>query len=230
VGSAPDASGVPKGGGGRLKELSRFLRLERVRQDSEHEVPAALSRFSSLEEASADASRASHPAPSLERFGSEPAELELGTPDSSEPFIRCPHCGADSVRQALACRQCERRLDSEEVRAFNLRLWAKLMADRERESQELRERQALRQAAAEEVSVEEMAAREHARRALATPLGRSSLGGWGQASGGSRTWTRLGVLALGLPLLFVVLRRGASAAAFLVALGALLALALWKRR
>jgi hypothetical protein len=215
-----------------LKQPSRFLRLERVRKDSEHEVPAALSRFSSLEEASSDTSGSPHTAPSLERFAPESAELELERPDSSEPFIRCPHCGADSVRHAAVCRQCEQRLDSDEVRAFNLRLWAAMTAARDLEAQQLRERQALRQGPPlEVVSVEEMATREHARRAPATPPAWASISRWGQSPGGaSRGWMLSAALILGLPFFLGLFRRGASGAAFLLALGVVAMLAAWVRR
>jgi hypothetical protein len=233
MGGTKDTPGFPKGGRAGVKQLSRFLRLERVRKDSQHEVPAPLSRFSTLEEARSEVSTATHCAPGLERFTPESAELELEAPDNSEPFIRCPHCGADSVRHAAVCRQCERRLDSEEVQAFNVRLWATMTAARDVEARELREREALRLSppSVNELSVEEMVAREHARRALETPSAWASMSRWGQSSGGvSRGWTFLAVSVLGLPLFLGLLRRGVSGAAFLVAVGVLAMLATWKRR
>jgi hypothetical protein len=216
-----------------LKQLSRFLRLERVRKDTEHEVPAALSRFATLEEERSNATVPARCAAGLERFSLEPAELELERPDTSEPFIRCPRCGADSVRHAAVCRQCEGRLDSDEVRDFNLRLWAAMSAARERETQELREREVLRRGQAvdevsEEATAEALASGEHARRALQAPRLRAPVG---QAPGGaSRAWALLAALGLGVPLLFVFARWGASGAAFLVVVGILAVLAAWRWR
>jgi hypothetical protein len=217
-----------------MKQLDRFLRLERVRQDSEPELPAAPSRFSTLEEAPATGSAAAHVRPSLERFAPESApapELELELPDKAEPFVRCAHCGADSARHAAVCGQCEARLDTDEVRAFNVRLWTEMTAAREREAQDLREREALRRgstrgptAASDEVSAAELAAREQARRTLEMPFGRDSSSGWGRLSGvGPRVLPPLVAAALSLPVLFAFFRRGGVPggwAAFLVALGA----------
>jgi hypothetical protein len=221
-----------------MKQLSRFLRLERVRADSAQELPAAPSRFSTLEEARAGGLAAPHSSPSLERFAPErpPApELELELPDAAEPFVRCAHCGADSVRHATVCRQCEARLDTDEVRAFNTHLWAEMTVAREREAQELREREALRRGAAgtDEASLAELAAREQARRALERSPGWTSFGGWGQPSGvGARLLPLFIACALGLPLLLAFFRRSVAGgwAAFLVALGgfALFAVRRWR--
>ena len=226
-----------------MRPLGRFLRLERVRRDSEHELPAAPSRFSTLDEARVSGSAAPHGGPSLERSFPAPAsapELELERPDAAEPFVRCAHCGADSVRHATVCRQCEARLDTDEVRAFNVRLWAEITAAREREAQELRELEASRRratagttAVSDDVSGAELAAREQARRALETPSGWASSGHWGQPSGvGSRIFPLLVAVALGLPVLFAFFRRGVAGgwAAFLVALGAFALLAVWRWR
>jgi hypothetical protein len=222
-----------------VRQLGRFLRLERVRRDSEHEVPAAPSRFSTLEEAHVVGPAVPHPSAGLERFAPEPVpalELELERPDTAEPFVRCPHCGADSVRHATVCRQCEARLDTDEVLAFNLQLWAEMTAAREQEVQELREREALRRGPTptgvsdwDEASMAELAAREQARRTLEMP----SAGGWGQASSaGSRALPLLVGVALGLPLLVALVRRGMAGGwlALGVALGALALLSVWRRR
>jgi hypothetical protein len=226
-----------------MRQLSRFLRLERVRRDSEQELPAAPSRFSTLEEARVSGSATPHSSPSLERFAPEPLpapELELELPDAAEPFVRCAHCGADSVRHATVCRQCEARLDTDAVRAFNVRLWAEMTVAREREAQELPDREGLRRGAtvgtaagSDEASVAELAAREQARRALEMPSGWASSGGWGQASGaGARVLPLLVAVALGLPVLVALSRRGVAGgwAAFLVAVGAfaLLAVRRWR--
>jgi len=213
-----------------MKQLDRFLRLERVRRDSEPEIPAVPSRFSTLEEAHESSSAAPHTSPGLERFAPESApELELEAPDAAEPFVRCAHCGADSLRHATVCRQCEARLDTDEVRTFNARLWADMTAAREREAEELREREAVRQGfsrgstvASDEASLAELAAREQARRALEAPSGWA--GGWGQGlTSGSRVLPLLVVVVLALPVLFGFFRRGVAGGwgAFLLTVGAL---------
>jgi hypothetical protein len=226
-----------------MRQLSRFLRLERVRRESEHEEPAGPSRFSTLETPPAGPA-AHHSSPGLERFVPEPApppevELELELPDAGEPFVRCPHCGADSVRHATLCRQCEARLDTDDVRAFNTRLWAEMTAAREREAQESREQQALRQgpnagtAVSDDASLAELAAREEARRALERPSGWTSSDVWGRGLGSSpRVLPLLVGAALGLPVFFGFFRRGVAGgwAVFLFALGALAVLALRRRR
>jgi hypothetical protein len=224
-----------------MKQLSRFLRLERARRDSEHEVPAGPSRFSTLETPSAGPA-AHHSSPGLERFVPESApevELELELPDAGEPFVRCPHCGADSVRHATLCRQCETRLDTDDVRAFNTRLWAEMTAAREREAQESREQQALRRgptagtAVSDDASLAELAAREQARRALERTSGWASSDVWLRARGSSPGVVPLLVgVALGLPVFFGFFRRGLAGgwAVFLVALGALAVLALRRWR
>jgi hypothetical protein len=223
-----------------MKQLGRFLRLERVRRDSEHEIPAVPSRFSTLEEAHESGSAAPHSNPALERFAPEPApELELEAPDAGEPFVRCAHCGADSVRHATVCRQCEARLDTDEVRAFNARLWTDMTAAREREAEELREREALRRGfssgstvASDEASLAELAAREQARRALEAPSGWAG-GGWAQnLTSGSRVLPLLVVVVLALPVLFGFFRRGVAGGwgAFLLMVAALALLGLRRWR
>jgi hypothetical protein len=210
-----------------MKELGRFLRLERVRKDIEHDQPSAASRFATLEEAPAHSPVVPHSAPELERFRAEPAaELELERPDSSEPFVRCLHCGADSIRHATVCRQCEARLDSDDVRAYNARLWAEMTAARERENKELHELRGDATAApigtGDPTAVAELAARESARQALEARSGRA----WSAAQGSNAgvAFPRiLAAVALGLPLLVAFSRRGALGGwvALLVVLGAM---------
>lgn len=220
-----------------MKELGRFLRLERPRKDSEHEVPAAPSRFATIEEARTGCSVVPREAPNLERFRPEAtpeAVLELEAPDEGEPFMRCLHCGADSVRHATLCRQCEARLDTDEVRAFNVRLWAEMTAARARETEELREREAFRrgvgpvasQSTAQTMAAE-LAAREEARRALEQPSGWASSSPWSFSNSGARLPRFLFAVALGLPVLAAFSRRGMVGgwAALLVVLGALVVLA-----
>jgi hypothetical protein len=200
-----------------MKQLGRFLRLERARKDSEPEVPLPPRRFATLEEAPVPGTVVRHSAAALERFAPEPAPaLELEAPDGDEPFVRCLRCGADSVRHAVVCRQCEAGLDSEEVRAFNLRLWAEMTAAREREAEDARRHEALRRGgAATHVEDErnalaaEFAAREQARRALEMRSGWASARAWGQFSddGVGLRHILVGV-AVGIPVLLAFSRRG----------------------
>jgi hypothetical protein len=195
-----------------MKQLGRFLRLERARKDSEPEVPLPPRRFATLEEALVPSNVVPHSAAALERFAPEPdPALELEAPDANEPFLRCLRCGADSGRHAVVCRQCEARLDSEDVRAFNLRLWAEMTAAREREAEDARRHEALRRGGVEDernALAAEFAAREQARRALETRSGWASARGWGQFSddGVSLRHILLGV-AVAIPVLLAFSRR-----------------------
>jgi hypothetical protein len=195
-------------------KLDRFLRLERARKECEPESQATPRRFATLEAAPAAKSPASRSSARLERFVPEPPPpLELEAPDTAEPFVRCLHCGADSIRHALVCRQCEASLDTDEVRAFNERLWVEVTAAREREAEELRQRAELRrgiEAPQDEALAAEFAAREHARRAFESASARTSTGMWGQTSGRSLGGPRLLLWVLaGLPVLYLLTRRGA---------------------
>ena len=225
-----------------MKQLDRFLRLERVRKDSEQELPAAASRFSTLEQAPTLTSVPQHVTANLERFRPEVApepELELEPRDADEPFVRCMRCGADSVRHATVCRQCEARLDSEEVRAFNSRLWAEMTAAREREAEQLREFEAVRRGGtpvtaggAEQAMVDELAARADALHAPETPSQWGLWGSWRFSNARLSVPQILIAVALGLPALVALYRRGAvgSWLVLLVALGALVAVAARRRR
>jgi hypothetical protein len=213
-----------------VKQLARFLRLERARQDTEPEQPAAPRRFDTLEEALPEGQEPVHPpapAGSLERFEPEPDPALLLQPDDSEqPFVRCPHCGADSVRHARTCRVCEFRLDTDEVRAFNARLWAEMKAARDREAAEAAERRRAREAEASAQAAdrrrlaEELAARVGAQERAR--LGRE--GPWFSAGPGwqllralpdARRRALAVALALGVPLLLLLLgRRGGLATLF----------------
>ncbi len=217
-----------------MKQLGRFLRLERARKDSERELPLPPRRFATLEEAPVSDPTAPHPAAGLERFVPEPAsELELERPDGDEPFVRCLRCGADSVRHASVCRQCEARLDTVEVRAFNIRIWADMTAARERETHELRQRELLRSdsAASSVPRAAEFAARAQARHALETPSRWASSARWGQLSfGGLRVPRLLLGLAVGIPLLMAFSRRGTLGVGASLLAGLLVLLLLVLRR
>lgn len=224
-----------------MKQLARFLRLERARTDTEPEQPAAPRRFDTLEEAlpaSQEPVAPPVPAGSLERFEPEPdPALSLEPPSAEQPFVRCPHCGADSVRHARTCRVCEIRLDTDQVRAFNARLWEEMQAARDREAAEAAGRrhaedaEASAEAADRRRFAEELAAsvgaRERAR------LGRE--GPWLSAGPG---WQLLRALpdarlralavavALGVPLLLLLLGRRGGLAMLLGLVGLLLVVVL----
>jgi len=221
-----------------VKQLGRFLRIERARQDTGPEQPAAPGRFDTLEEAlPADREPAAAPAPagSLERFTPEPeAPLAFEIADDEQPFVRCPRCSADSVRHARACRGCEATLDTDEVRAFNARLWAEMRAAGKREAAEAAERKREQEAAsgagaaerkrfAEELAAS-VGARERAR------LAREGL--WPSAGPGwailrtiaDRRLRALALLvALGLPLTLLLLSRRGSAGTVVGLVGLLVA-------
>lgn len=222
-----------------MKQLGRFLRLERARKDSEHEMPAAPSRFSTLEEVRESPPPAPHATPGLQRFAPVPTpepELELETPDASEPFVRCPDCGADSARHATVCRQCEASLDSEAVRAFNEKLWLQMRS--EREAEDARERETLRTrgvgtSVPDEAFAAELAAREAARRALEAPSYWGAPGwGWGRGLGGTGRGFSLLTSVVVVPLLLAFLGRGVGGrwAVLFVALGVLALFAMRRRR
>ncbi len=132
-----------------MRQLARFLRLERVRNDCERPASAASTRFATLEEASdtnSSAGLVSHPVTHLERFAPEVEQpVVLDGYDPGQPFVRCIRCGADSSRLSTVCGHCEARLDTAENKAFNERLWADATAERQREAEELSRLQKLRQ-------------------------------------------------------------------------------------
>ena len=94
--------------------LTRFLNLERPRRPGEapqHEVATA------------------------NRFTGEPSGMALETDHGEQPFLRCPRCEADNSRYERRCMNCQGPLDTEEVRAWNERLWAERRAQAAREAQ-----------------------------------------------------------------------------------------------
>jgi hypothetical protein len=207
-----------------MKQLGRFLRLERARKDTEPEVPSPPRRFATLEEARAPGPAVSHPTAGLERFAPQPPapelELELEAKADAEPFLRCPHCGADSTRYAKVCRQCEARLDTEEVHAFNVKLWADITQARARETEELRQREAFSQEGAaqtREALAAEFAARERAREELELPAAWMSRS-WLRSYGGNNSPGLLLFLVVGIPVLLFAFRRGAAGIALLAGL------------
>lgn len=220
-----------------MRQLARFLRLERPRKDTEPELPAAPGRFDTLEKAlpaAEEAAQPSVPAGSLERFAPEPDPgLALEAPDTEQPFVRCPRCGADSVRHARACRVCETVLDTDEVRAFNARLWAEVRASRDREVEEAARRRRDQEAQA----TAEAADRRRLAEELAASVGaqeRLRLGHEGPWFHAGPLWELLRAmpdarmravtlgLALGIPLGLLLLSRRGSPGQLLGLVGLLL--------
>jgi hypothetical protein len=96
--------------GGRL---TRFLNLERPRKPGEtppHGV-ATEARFRERRAAQVESG------------------IEVETSDAAEqPFLRCPVCEADNTKFAVDCTNCQTRLDTEEVRAWNVKFWRQRQA------------------------------------------------------------------------------------------------------
>ena len=88
--------------------LTRFLNLERPRKPGE--TPP-------------------HGVANEGRFRAEREEqirsgIEIETAGAAEqPFTRCPVCEADNTRFAVKCINCQSRLDTEEVHAWNVTFW-----------------------------------------------------------------------------------------------------------
>jgi hypothetical protein len=180
----------------------RFLHLERPRG----ERPAGPAgepgpdRFGALERPGApgDGDGAGEQAAGghLDRFRPPPArDLDLGErPRTAQPFVRCCRCETDNSLYAVRCTTCQEPLDTDEQRAFNERLWAGRLAEREAEERAHAEREAAlleeRQRAAEarrqaaELMAAEVGERERRR------LGADGLGGlddgprWGEPTWG----------------------------------------------
>jgi hypothetical protein len=223
-----------------VKQLGRFLRLERPRKETEREVSPAPRRFETLEEATPPDRPpfTPHSAGALERFTPQPdPPLAIQAPDAEQPFVRCPRCGADSVRHAVVCRQCESRLDTDQAQAFNLRVWEEIRAAREREATESAHRRQQADAAAQADAAErrrliealaaDVGARERARLELEGPWFRAGPGWWGLSQ---LRDTRLRVLilslAVGLPVVLLMLSRRGSFGFWTGLFGALVAVLL----
>lgn len=90
--------------------LTRFLNLERPHVSGEKQEPHELAT----------------PA----RFTGEPSGIALEPDFGEQPFLRCPRCEADNSRYAERCTNCRTPLTSEDVRAWNERLWAERKAQK----------------------------------------------------------------------------------------------------
>ncbi len=99
--------------------LTRFLNLEKARKGGTDEhVPVTAARFSGEEPPAAAPDFAAERAAQIESG----VEVEK-TSDAEQPFLRCPVCEADNSKFAVRCINCQGRLDTDEVRAWNARLW-----------------------------------------------------------------------------------------------------------
>jgi hypothetical protein len=112
--------------------LTRFLNLERARKPADapaHSV-ANKARFGDAPPADADPDELLR-AERAARLHSG-VEIETGG-EADQPFLRCPVCEADNTRYAVRCNNCQAALDTEEVRAWNGRLWQKRRAEKDLE-------------------------------------------------------------------------------------------------
>jgi hypothetical protein len=155
-----------------VPRLRRFLHLERPRQERGAEPaapdPGTAGRFGGVER---PGDRPAPPEPrssgaQLGRFGPEPErglELAEAAPDR-RPFTRCMACGMDHNLGATQCSTCGATLATDEVRAYNDRLWA--------ERQEQAAREAAEGAALREARARAEAEYAEARRAMGEELAR----------------------------------------------------------
>src|SRR5438067_13440486 len=109
--------------------LTRFLNLERPRKpdDTPAHGVATKARFTGEEPPAASPDEIFR----AEREAQLQSGVEIDTTDAAEqPFLRCPVCEADNSKFAVKCINCQSRLDSDEVRARNARLWQQRLASR----------------------------------------------------------------------------------------------------
>ena len=89
--------------------LTRFMNLERPHGES-HTPPASIATRKRFEGGASE-------------FG---VEFDFG----EQPFLRCPACEADNGRHAEKCINCQRPLQTPEVRAWNAEFWEKRKAEK----------------------------------------------------------------------------------------------------
>jgi hypothetical protein len=151
-----------------VSRLRRFLHIERSRAGAPDTEPDAgtARRIGGVERTPAAAAPPPRSGADLDRFAPPPPpSIELDRPEVDErPFTRCLRCGMDHNVAAAECTGCGARLDTEEVRVANERLWQERLAQAAREAQADAERRAAR------AEAEEQAARD--RRAAAEGLAR----------------------------------------------------------
>lgn len=97
-------------------------------------MPGRLTRFLNLERPRKEGGEPPHEVATPGRFAAEQFEvereqrvssgIEVDAPhDEEQPFLRCPVCEGDNTKYAVRCINCQRRLDTPEVHAWNARLW-----------------------------------------------------------------------------------------------------------
>ena len=100
--------------------LTRFMNLEKARKPSgdEPEVPVTAARFSGEEAPPQQHDFAAERAAQVE------SGVEIEKPsDAEQPFLRCPVCEADNSKFAAKCINCQSRLDTDAVHAWNAKFW-----------------------------------------------------------------------------------------------------------
>jgi hypothetical protein len=153
-----------------VSRLRRFLHIERSRAERPAEAagPAggAAGRFGTVERPAPAPAEPPASGAGLGRFRPEPPPpLELAEPAAGgRPFTRCMRCGMDHGLAATECSGCGARLDTEEQRELNERLWASRREEAAREARAAEERRAL--------SARDAAELERARRAMGEELAR----------------------------------------------------------
>jgi hypothetical protein len=89
-------------------------------------VGGRLTRFLNLEKRRAPNEEPPHEVVTKARFeGAESSGIGLEMDFGEQPFLRCPACEADNGRHAERCLNCQRPLQTEEVRAWNAAFWQK---------------------------------------------------------------------------------------------------------
>jgi hypothetical protein len=156
-----------------VSRLGRFLHIERSRSTSpeaDADASGTADRIGGVESPGRDPGPAASGA-DLDRFAPPPPPpLVLAAPDEGErPFTRCQRCGMDHHVAAVECTTCGARLDTEEVLAFNDRLWAERRAEAAGEAAA----QAERGAARARDDAEAAAAMREAAESLAREVGAS---------------------------------------------------------
>lgn len=171
----------------------RFERLERPRQEGADAVdrPATGERFEGLETASPPAAGGAPASTGAgDRFAPprpRPPELEQRSTEE-QPFLRCMRCETDSSRYARTCSTCGEELHTEAQRAYNEKLWAARVKERD----DLERENAGRREAAARAEQEAAEARRQAAAEMARQVGERER--WrleqGDPWGGGNGWGR----------------------------------------
>ena len=111
--------------------LTRFLNLEKARKPSDTPAHGIATRARFSDEPPAPAAEESFRAEREAQLRSG-IEVEAGSA-AEQPFFRCPVCEGDNTKYAVKCINCQGRLDSDEVRSWNARLWKERRKERAQE-------------------------------------------------------------------------------------------------